>query len=76
MKPSAIIINTARGALIDEAALVDALASGLIPGAGLDMFENEPNIHPGLWTMTNHVAPTLGNFEYEDLGKIWYLGGW
>jgi glyoxylate reductase len=48
MKPSCVIINTARGAVIDEAELVKALEDGTIAGAGLDVFEEEPKIHPGL----------------------------
>ena len=48
MKPTSVIINTARGAVIDEAALVDALDKGEIAGAGLDVFEEEPKIHSGL----------------------------
>ncbi len=48
MKPTVVIINTARGAIIDEAALVQALADGKVASVGLDVFEGEPEIHPGL----------------------------
>jgi D-3-phosphoglycerate dehydrogenase / 2-oxoglutarate reductase len=56
MQPTTILVNTARGGLIDEAALVDALRSGRIFGAGLDVFEQEPppTDHP-LWTLDNVV---------------------
>jgi glyoxylate reductase len=55
MKPTAILINTARGPIIDENALVKALQAGTIAGAGLDVFENEPAIEPELMTMENVV---------------------
>ncbi|MCJ1335974.1 hypothetical protein MMC09_001248 [Bachmanniomyces sp. S44760] len=48
MKPTCVIINTARGAIMDESALVEALDAGKIASVGLDVFEEEPQIHPGL----------------------------
>lgn len=62
MKPGAVIINTSRGALIDEDALVEALKAKRIRGAGLDVFENEPLIHPGLLELDNVVlTPHIGS---------------
>ena len=66
MKDGIVIINTARGALIDEAALVDALNSGKVLSAGLDVFENEPKIHPGLIENQNAVLlPHVGTATWE-----------
>jgi glyoxylate reductase len=70
MKPSAFIINTARGAVIDEAALVRALKKKRIAGAGLDVFETEPKVPPALLKMKNVVlTPHLGSavMEVRDL---------
>ena len=55
MKPGAILINAARGGVVDDTALVEALTSGRLAGAGLDVFENEPALNPALVTMKNVV---------------------
>ncbi|OLT18935.1 D-glycerate dehydrogenase [Serinicoccus sp. CUA-874] len=66
MKPTAYLVNTARGPVIDEAALVEALRSGQIAGAGLDVFEDEPDVHPGLLDCENAVlVPHLGSATIE-----------
>jgi glyoxylate reductase len=66
MKPTAFLVNTARGEVVDEAALVGALEMGTIAGAGLDVYENEPELHPGLTQLTNVVlAPHLGSATLE-----------
>lgn len=66
MKEGVVIVNTARGPIIDEAALVDALDSGKVFSAGLDVFEEEPKIHPGLLGNENVVLlPHIGTATWE-----------
>jgi glyoxylate reductase len=62
MKPTAVLVNTARGPVVDEAALVDALATGRIAGCGLDVYEEEPRVHPGLLASPRALLlPHLGS---------------
>lgn len=66
MRPGAMLINTARGDVVDEAALVEALSRGTIAGAGLDVYEKEPQVSPALVAMENVVLlPHLGSATQE-----------
>jgi glyoxylate reductase len=66
MKPTAILVNASRGPVVDEAELVDALRDGRIRAAGLDVFEREPVVHPGLLELDNVVIiPHLGSATVE-----------
>ena len=70
MKPTAFLINTSRGPVVDEAALVHALESGKIAGAALDVYENEPFIHPGLKRPNVVLAPHLASASLETRTKM------
>jgi len=71
MKPTAILINTARGPVIDEAALAKALNEHWIAAAGLDVFEREPEVHPSLLACSNAVlAPHIGSASVDTRRKM------
>jgi glyoxylate reductase len=70
MKPTAFVINTSRGAVVDEAALVHALESGKIAGAALDVYENEPFILPGLKRANVVLAPHIASGSLETRTKM------
>lgn len=74
MKQGVIIVNTARGPIIDEHALTDALRSGRVGGAGLDVFETEPNINPELVGMENVIlTPHIASATWEAREKMGQL---
>jgi glyoxylate reductase len=70
MKPTAFLINTARGPVVEEAALVAALEAKKIAGAALDVYENEPFIHPGLKRPNVVLAPHLASASLETRTKM------
>jgi len=70
MKPTAFLINTSRGPVVDEAALVAALENRKIAGAALDVYENEPFIHPGLKRPNVVLAPHLASASIETRSKM------
>lgn len=77
MKPGIVIVNTARGAVMDEAALVDALESGQVASAGLDVYEKEPEIHPGLVANDRVLlVPHMGTWTLETQTSMedWTIG--
>lgn len=71
MKKGVVIINTARGAVMEENALVKALESGHVSSVGLDVFEEEPKVHPGLIKNPNvMLLPHLGTYTVETMEKM------
>jgi len=71
MKPTAYLVNTSRGPVIDEAALADALKNKVIRGAGLDVFENEPQLAPGLAELENVIlTPHAASATEETRAKM------
>jgi glyoxylate reductase len=71
MKPTAVLVNTSRGPVVDEGALADALADGRIFAAGLDVYEEEPRVHPKLLELENAVlAPHIGSGSQETRDRM------
>jgi glyoxylate reductase len=71
MRPGSYLVNTARGPVVDEVALVDALKGGRLGGAGLDVYEHEPVLTPGLSGLDNVVLlPHLGSATAETRGRM------
>ena len=71
MRPSAYLVNTARGPIVDEMALVKALAEKRIAGAALDVYEHEPMVEPGLVDLPNVVlTPHLGSAAFDTRTRI------
>ncbi len=74
MKPTAVLVNTARGPILDEDALVEALRDGTIAGAGLDVYRDEPVLHPGLTYLDNVVlAPHVGSADVPTRDRMGVL---
>ena len=74
MKRSAYLINTSRGLVVDEAALAWALGEGIIKGAGLDVYEDEPKVHPGLLALENVVlVPHMASATAETRAAMYDL---
>lgn len=66
MKTGVVIVNTARGAVMDEVALVEALESGKVLSCGLDVYEEEPKVHPGLLANAHvMLVPHMGTWTVE-----------
>jgi glyoxylate reductase len=71
MQPAAVLVNSSRGPVVDEAALADALEEGVIFAAGLDVYEEEPEVHPKLLELENVVlAPHIGSASIETRDRM------
>ena len=71
MLPTAVLVNSSRGPVVDEAALADALEEGSIFAAGLDVYEEEPEVHPKLLKLENVIlAPHIGSASIETRDKM------
>jgi glyoxylate reductase len=71
MKPTAILVNTSRGPVVDEPALAEALEQRVIAGAGIDVFENEPRVNPLLLKLENVVlAPHIASASVDTRRKM------
>ncbi|WP_298285987.1 D-glycerate dehydrogenase [Acidocella sp.] len=74
LKPGAIVVNTGRGPIVDDEALIAALKSGHVRAAGLDVYNNEPDIHPGYYALENAVLiPHLGSATIETRTAMGHL---
>ena len=74
LPPNAIVVNSARGGLIDDEALIAALKSGRVFAAGLDVFDGEPNLHPEYRTLDNVVLlPHVGSATIETRNAMGFM---
>lgn len=74
MRPGSFVVNTGRGSTVDDEALIAALRTGHIAAAGLDVFENEPNLHPGYYELENAVLlPHIGSATVETRCAMGFL---
>lgn len=74
LPPGAVVINISRGDLVDDEALIAALRSGQVRGAGLDVFANEPRVHPGYRTLDNvFLSPHIGSATHETRDAMGWL---
>ena len=76
MKPSATLVNIARGGLVDEIALADALANGRLAAAGLDVYEGEPKVRPELLALRNVVLTRTSAVPRWPRARRWYSWPW